>query len=216
MRRAVVGLVVAGIIGLLLGCRDGAADHGPPLASLLRSTVHVTKGEGHGSGMIIGSKLVLTAHHAVRGNRRPSIRFFGGQSVTGRVIWSAPGRDLALVGVDIPEGYPVAAIDCDDLSPGEPITVVGHPLKSEWVTFQGNLPKTEGSHDRYVSVGLKIGQGASGGPVFNNDGQVVGILLSILTRRLYDRRGIGYMLPAADFCQTIREKRASRDRRQQK
>lgn len=208
MRRAFVGLMVTGFIGFLTSCSDGAADNGPPVGPLLRSTVYITKGEGHGSGMIIGPGLVLTAYHAVRGNRRPDVRFFSGQSTTGHVIWSAPGRDLALVEVDVPEGHPVASIYCDDLAQGQPITVVGHPMQSEWVAVRGHLPKTEVSHDRYVSLGLPIGRGASGGPVFNNDGQVVGIILNILIRRPNAQMGIGYMLPAHDFCQTIRKKQA--------
>lgn len=209
MRRAFIILMAAAFTGLLTSCSHLAADEGPPVEPLLRSTVYIAVGDGHGSGMIVGPGLVLTAYHAVRTEDRPGVRFYDGQSANGKVVWTAPGRDLALIAVDIPKGHPVPPMSCDDIAPGERIIAVGHPLQSEWVAVSGHMPEWQGYHDRYVSLGLRIGQGASGGPVFDNEGQVVGIVLNILTRRLYAKKGIGYMLPARDFCQTIREKRAS-------
>lgn len=204
--RLAISLLVVSCVVFFSGCSDGTAEEGRPIEPLLRSTVLVAKNNGHGSGMIIGPDIVLTAYHVVRGRGSPDIRFLNGEANGGKVIWSDPLKDLALVKVDVPEDYPVVSIDCKKPVSGDYVITVGHPLRSEWIASGGHLPKTDSNRNGQISLGFSVGQGASGGPVFNNQGHVVGITLTILTRRLLARRGIGYMLPASDFCDTVREK----------
>jgi len=204
MRPILISLLIA-TAGLLAGCSGSTVEEGPHVEPLLRSTVVVAMDDGQGSGMIIGKELVLTAHHVVRGRVQPSVRFLGGQSSAGKVIWSQPERDLALVKADIPKGYPAASLYCEESIDGQNVIAVGHPLRSEWVAVNGRLPTNLSYGNRYVSLGVSIGKGTSGGPVFNDRGQVVGITLAILIKRPSARKGIGYMLPASTFCETIRE-----------
>ncbi len=209
MRQALVSLVAL-VIGLSTACSDSPVNGDPPsITPLLRSTVLVTKNGGHGSGAIIGPNLVLTAYHAIRGKGKPDISFLGGASTTGKVIWSEPDRDLALVKVDIPDGYPAAALHCKEHVPGQHVTTVGHPFRSRWVALSGHLPKKDQYHRRYISLGFRISRGVSGGPVFNNEGQVIGITLGLLARRLHDQSGVGFMLPASAFCQKIKQEQMS-------
>lgn len=208
------GLLFAAFVSLLAACSGKAANDGPPIEPLLRSTVVVAMDDGQGSGLIIGNELVLTAYHVVRGRVQPSVRFLDGQSRPGKVIWSEPGRDLALVKVDVPKGYPAAPLHCDESIDGQKVIAVGHPLRSEWVAVSGRLP-TDLSYgrNRYVSLGVSVGKGASGGPVFNHKGKVVGITLAILIKRPSAQKGMGYMLPASAFCQKIREKQVRYQKR---
>jgi len=209
MRPGLISLLLFAALGFLAGCSNKADNGVPPAASLFQSTVLIAKNGGQGSGTIIGPGLVLTAYHVVRGKGQPNVRFLAGPSHTGKVIWSEPDRDLALVEVDIPKGYPIAPIECDELAPGQQVVTIGHPLRSKWVAFHGPLPRAEARHKHFVSLGFTIGRGVSGGPVFNNQGQVVGISLAILARHPSAQTGIGFMLPASVFCQTIREQQAS-------
>ena len=204
LRLALIGSLLT---GLLLGCS------GPPDTSvtpLHRSTVLIEHEKGHGSGLIVGPSRVLTAYHVVQGDAL-DIRFFSGEAKAGSVIWSDAERDLALVDVTVPDGHPQAFLSCDKPRAGQHVMAVGHPIQSQWVLVGGYLPSNGLVAGRYVSLGFPVGLGTSGGPVFDEQGQVVGITLAILAERnsteaAYDEfkdTGIGLMLPASSFCRTI-------------
>jgi S1-C subfamily serine protease len=204
--------MVGRLIGLSLATVLTACAAGRPDVELLnRSTVLVEHVQGHGTGTIVGPNAVLTAYHVVQESPL-EITFFAGQVARGKVVWQNAILDLALVEVDVPDGYPVPEWSCADLHAGQHLVSVGHPTQSRWVAVGGYLPVSETFGDiGLVSLGFPIGLGTSGGPVFDADGRVVGVALAILAERssasaLYDRyqdTGIGLMLPATAFCNAI-------------
>lgn len=204
--------MVGRLIGLSLATALSACTAGPPnLEALHHSTVLVQHAKGHGTGTIVGPNAVLTAFHVVQEDSL-EVTFFAGQHADGRVVWQNAILDLALVEVEVPQGYPVPQWSCADLRPGQHLVSIGHPTQSRWVAVGGYLPDGEAFGDiGLVSLGFPIGLGTSGGPVFDADGRVVGVALAILAERssasaLYDRyqdTGIGLMLPATAFCNAI-------------
>jgi S1-C subfamily serine protease len=204
--------MVSRLIGLSLATVLCACAAGRPDVELLhRSTVLVEHAQGHGTGTIVGPNAVLTAYHVVQ-EAPLQITFFAGQAASGKVIWQNAILDLALVEVDVPDGYPVPEWSCADLHAGQHLVSVGHPTQSRWVAVGGYLPDSATFGDiGLVSLGFPIGLGTSGGPVFDADGRVVGVALAILAERssasaLYDRyqdTGVGLMLPATAFCNAI-------------
>ena len=203
-RLALIGGLLA---AFLTGCSSPQTSAVTPLH---RSTVLIEHEQGHGSGLIVGPRRVLTAHHVVQGDGL-DIRFFNGDANAGSVIWSDAERDLALIDVTVPEGHPSALLSCEQPEPGQHVISVGHPIQSQWVLVGGFLPNSGLIAGRYVSLGFPVGLGTSGGPVFDEDGKVVGITLAILAERssteaAYDEfkdTGIGLMLPSSDFCKTV-------------
>jgi S1-C subfamily serine protease len=204
--------IVGRLVGLCLTVVVAACAAAPSnLEVLNQTTVLVEHAKGHGTGTIVGPHAVLTAHHVVQESPL-QVTFFGGQSTTGSVVWQNPAFDLALIEVDVPDGYPVPDWSCADLHAGQHLVSIGHPTQSRWVAVGGYLPesKTVGQMG-LVPLGFPIGLGTSGGPVFDGGGRVVGVALAILAERspataAYDRyqdSGIGLMLPATAFCNTI-------------
>ncbi len=201
--------LITGLSAMLL---SACATTPPPtgITPLHQSTVLVEHESGHGSGLIVGSGRVLTAYHVVQGDHL-DVRFFNGQTSPADIVWSDPERDLAIVEVSVPEGHPTVQLSCDQPIPGQHVMSIGHPIQSQWVLVGGYLPSSSLVAGRYVSLGFPVGLGTSGGPVFNEDGEVVGITLAILAERTstvatYDQfkdTGIGLMLPASEFCETI-------------
>lgn len=195
------------LMAVLTACNTQIAS---PVTPLHRSTVLIEHEKGHGSGLIVGPRRVLTAYHVVQGQGL-DVRFFSGEANAGSVVWSDAERDLAVIDVKIPEGHPRAPLSCDQPRAGQHVIAVGHPIQSQWVLVGGYLPNGGLVADRYVSLGFPVGLGTSGGPVFDDQGQVVGITLAILAERnsteaAYDEfkdTGIGLMLPASEFCRTV-------------
>jgi len=204
LRLALIGAL---LMALLMAC---SAPTNSSITPLHRSTVLIEHEKGHGSGLIVGHRRVLTAHHVVQGEGL-GIRFFSGEANAGSVIWSDAERDLALIDVAIPDGHPEAFLSCERPRAGQHVIAVGHPIQSQWVLVGGYLPSSGLVAGRYVSLGFPVGLGTSGGPVFDERGQVVGITLAILAERnsteaAYDEfkdTGIGLMLPASEFCRTV-------------
>lgn len=205
LRAGVAGAVLA---VFLAGCSSPAPSSSDP-TPLHRSTVLIEHDAGHGSGLIIGSNRVLTAYHVVQGGEL-GVRFFDGQVHAGHVVWSDPEQDLAVVDVSIPNGHPTVMLSCVPPYPGQHVMSVGHPIQSQWVLVGGYLPNHGLVAGRYLSLGFPIGLGTSGGPVFDAQGEVVGITLAILAERTsttssyeeFKDTGIGLMLPSSEFCET--------------
>ena len=202
-----LALTCSVLVALLMGCSSAPSSTVSPLH---QSTVLIEHEDGHGSGLIIGQDRVLTAHHVVQGTSL-DVRFFSGEANAGSVIWSDAERDLALVDVTVPDGHPTAHLSCEQPRAGQHVISVGHPIQSQWVLVGGYLPNSTLVAGRYVSLGFPVGLGTSGGPVFDEQGQVVGMTLAILAERssteaAYDEfkdTGIGLMLPSSEFCHTI-------------
>ena len=201
------------LMGAVLAVVLGACSSSPnsPLDSLHQATVLIEHAKGHGTGTIVGPRRVLTAYHVVQ-EAPLDVTFFHGPAVGGRVIWFDEKLDLALVDVEVPGGYPMIELDCNDLRAGQHLVSIGHPTQSRWVAVGGYLDRVDSIGEGHlVPLGFPIGLGTSGGPVFDERGNVVGVALAILAERnpasaAYDRfkdTGIGLMLPAKDFCAAL-------------
>ncbi len=209
---ALMSSVLRSVLALLLAATLSACTSlsSPDRARLDRATVLVEHAKGHGTGTIVGPHSVLTAYHVVQDNPL-DVRFFRGQTESGSVVWTDRELDLALIDVPVPAGYQAARIACDDPAAGQYLVSIGHPIDSRWVAVGGYLPGTERIGKRFVSLGFPIGLGTSGGPIFDDQGRIVGVAQAILIElaaadaRFNDAHdtGIGLMLPAKHFCDRV-------------
>ncbi|WP_019545233.1 trypsin-like peptidase domain-containing protein [Streptomyces sulphureus] len=172
-------------------------------------TIHVEAGgeAGTGTGFALDDRgHLLTNHHVVDGAKDGGtvrITLGGGQRITGEVVGSDPGYDLAVVEIDrgaAPEALPLG--DSDAVKVGEPVVAIGAPFGLEATVTSGiisakNRPVTAGGSSRdselsYVDAlqtDAPINPGNSGGPLVDTDGKVIGINSSI--RSAGDGSGTG-------------------------
>jgi len=148
--------------------------------------------QGLGSGVLIEGGLILTAAHVVQTANLVLVSFYDGQEIFGRVIGSSPQADVALLRLEsLPKNIPELPLgDSDAVRTGDDIIVVGAPFGLAYTLSKGiisgrsTLDHTGSSLNEveFFQTDASINQGNSGGPMFDMDGQVIGIVSSILTQ----------------------------------
>jgi len=143
----------------------------------------------YGTGVIVGPETILTARHAVSGAVEivlPKAK------VTGRVLCRAPDRDTAVITAKLPKGTPRYRIAFRTMKVGETLRVGGYPGR-KWTVVSGrvtNVIKTAILSGRRVNTPMVVfkpalNQGASGSPVLDSSGFVVGIFIASNTPSNY-------------------------------
>ncbi|HEY7635424.1 MAG TPA: trypsin-like peptidase domain-containing protein [Gemmatimonadales bacterium] len=159
---------------------------------------------GLGSGVLISADgKVLTAAHVVQVAERVGIEFKDGKVYPAHVVGSSAQADVALVQLDrVPTAAsPAPLADSDSLEVGDQVIVIGAPYGyghsltvghvSGRLTIDGIV---SGVPMEVIQTDAAINVGNSGGPMFNLDGEVVGIVSSILTQS-GGFEGVGFAVP---------------------
>ena len=149
------------------------------------------QGQGLGTGIVVDKQgNILTNYHVVDGANQVSVKFADGTMVGGRVIGSDPGNDLAVVHVDVPANLlqPARFADSDGVRLGEPVFAIGNPFSLEFTVTSGivsglNRQSEGGITGRpvrgVIQTDAAVNPGNSGGPLFDADGNVIGVNASI-------------------------------------
>jgi len=195
--------------GLVLGlCLIGAALTHKPRESR-SATVLIKRPNGHGSGVHIGNGYILTASHVVKGEGAIEIATEDGSSAPARLVWISTDYDVALLHVDnLSMGR--ATLDCRSLRIGENIEAVGNPLDLQFIHTYGKVAGEPRTVDELRSVfiaSLSVVPGMSGGPVFDRQGHLIGIItatmavpLSLITSSLVP---VSYIIPGSAICNML-------------
>ena len=135
-----------------------------------------------GSGFFLRPGQVVTNLHVVRGAVRAEIKTLDGKGkiypVTGLLAVDEEG-DLALLGIDMPlERTRTSELASELPDEGEPIFVIGNPLKLEGSVSDGIVSAVREVPNSYriIQITAPISHGNSGSPVFNLRGQVLGVV----------------------------------------
>ncbi len=169
----------------------------------------------HGSGVVLSDGTILTARHVV--HNQSDIRVVGPdgrEEKIERVLWEDEAHDVALV---LPSAIYVAGspLACGQQAIGTRIEAVGSPLDlGHNVHSYGRIASREIVTDDWQSavvLDLTIAPGNSGGPVFNELGEVVGIAvgapLAPIGGMFASLTGFSLMVPSSAICPVIEQHR---------
>ena len=154
-----------------------------------------------GSGFIISEKgIVITNNHVIQGAEDILVRVNGDKEFKAKVIGADPGMDLAVLQMQTDEKFkPVKFGDSDKARIGDWVIAIGNPFGLGGTVTSGIISARNRSiglsrYEDFIQTDASINQGNSGGPLFNMDGDVVGINTAILGQS--GSIGIGFAIPS--------------------
>jgi serine protease Do len=162
-----------------------------------------TQGKWLGSGVLISKDgMVLTAAHVVDEENIKALTMVtsNGNEYEVEVLLINRRTDLALVRAKASaQDFNYAKIQkSNELWVGESILVVGHPLGHFFTVTDGiigSLPWSLSYFNRIIETNARILPGNSGGPVFTEKGEVIGIVSAMYITRTGEPTGIGIIIP---------------------
>jgi len=162
--------------------------------------------QGLGTGVVISETgQILTAAHVVQTAEEILVSFSESVIIPARVVGSVLSADVALLQLQkVPDGLSVARLgDSNRIEVGDPVFVVGHPFGLDYTLTTGVLSARRKPKKATGSMVLRevfqtdaaVNQGNSGGPMFNAQGEVVGIV-SALVSKSGGFEGLGFATPS--------------------
>ncbi|WND02821.1 Do family serine endopeptidase [Temperatibacter marinus] len=165
-----------------------------------------------GSGFIISADgYVVTNNHVVKDASEITIRMVDGKEYKAVIRGRAEEVDLALLKIESDEKFPfVKWGDSDSVRVGDWALAIGNPYGFGGTVTAGiisgkarRLSNTrESTYDNYLQTDAPINRGNSGGPLFNMNGDVVGVNTVIISTT-GGNIGIGFSIPASDAQRVI-------------
>lgn len=165
--------------------------------------------QGVGTGFIISAEgQIVTNAHVVDGADRVMVTLADGRKVEGKVIGADAATDIALIKVDAGKDLPTVAFgDSTQLKVGQDVVAIGNPFGLGNSVTSGIVSAlgrdiNSGPFDNYIQTDAAINKGNSGGPLFNADGEVVGINTAIFSPS-GGSVGIGFAVPSETAAKVV-------------
>lgn|GEM_PF-988700 len=160
---------------------------------VLAAVAAVKCGEKVGSGFFVGPEKLFTNAHVVCTDGPVMVTLADGRNLLGKVGVKDPWTDLAVVEVAGANLEPLEVGDTTSLEPGDKIVFVGSPRGLDFTVHEGRVSFVGRNFLglAYVQLDATVNPGNSGGPMFNDRGEVLGIV----SMKVTDAEGIGLALP---------------------
>jgi serine protease Do len=145
------------------------------------------RSEALGSGFVISEDgYIVTNNHVIDGADEITIEFFDKSKLEAKLIGTDPKTDIALLKVESDTPLPFVTFGNSDLMRvGDWVVAMGNPLGQGFSVSAGIVSargrELQGTYDDYLQTDAAINRGNSGGPLFNMDGQVIGVNTAILS-----------------------------------
>ena len=185
---------------------------GSPFEDMFKEfgTPQKRKSSALGSGFIIDETgIVITNNHVIQGAEDIVVRVNGDKEFKAKVIGADPGMDIAVLQMETDEKFvPVKFGDSDKARIGDWVIAIGNPFGFGGTVTSGIISARNRSiglsrYEDFIQTDASINQGNSGGPLFNMDGDVIGINTAILGPS--GSIGIGFAIPSNNAKKVIEQ-----------
>ncbi|HVY14713.1 MAG TPA: DegQ family serine endoprotease [Rhodopila sp.] len=155
-----------------------------------------------GSGFIIDpSGYIVTNNHVIEGADEVSVTLQDNTILKAKIVGRDESGDLALLKVDAGKPLPTVSFgDSSTMRVGDWVLAIGNPFGLGGTVTAGIVSARgrdihQGQYDDFIQTDAAINRGNSGGPLFNMDGQVIGINTAIFSPS-GGSIGIGFSIPS--------------------
>ena len=185
---------------------------GSPFEDMFKDfgTPQKRKSSALGSGFIIDKEgIVITNNHVIQGAEDILVRVNGDKEYKAKVLGADPGMDIAVLKMETDEKFiPVEFGDSDKARIGDWVIAIGNPFGFGGTVTSGIISARNRSiglsrYEDFIQTDASINQGNSGGPLFNMDGDVIGINTAILGPS--GSIGIGFAIPSNNAQRVINQ-----------
>lgn len=155
-----------------------------------------------GSGFVISPDgVVVTNNHVIEDADEITVSFPDGSSYEAKVLGTDPQTDLAVLKIEAEKPLPFVNFgDSDGARVGDWVIAIGNPFGysgsvSAGIISARNRDINAGRYDDFIQTDAAINRGNSGGPLFNMDGEVIGVNTAIISPT-GGSIGIGFSVPS--------------------
>jgi serine protease Do len=164
--------------------------------------------EARGSGFIIRQDgLIVTNNHVVKDEKSVEVTLDDGTELNAKVLGTDPRSDIAVLKIEAHKPLPFIQLgNSADVKPGEWVVAMGNPFGLGGTVTAGIVSAVSrdigaGPYDQFIQIDAPINQGNSGGPLFTQDGKVIGMNTAIYSPT-GGSVGIGFAIPS-DMIRTV-------------
>ena len=185
---------------------------GSPFEDMFKEfgTPQERKSAALGSGFIIDEKgVVVTNNHVIQDADDIIVKVNGDQEYKAKVLGADPLMDIAVLQLDTEDKFkPVGFGDSDKARIGDWVLAIGNPFGLGGTVTAGIISARNRSiglsrYEDFIQTDASINSGNSGGPLFDMEGNVIGINTAILGRN--GSIGIGFSIPSNSAQQVIKQ-----------
>lgn len=167
------------------------------------------------SGTVTGTGFILTAdgyimtnYHVIRDAHKNGyeikVMLYDGSSYKAEIVGIEDDNDIAVLKIDAKSLNPVTIADSSEIQVGEPVYAIGNPLGELTYTFTGGMISAldrdikgeDGTAINMFQIDAAVNSGNSGGPVYNAEGEVVGVVTAKYSSAGVE--GLGFAIPIND------------------
>ena len=192
------------VVAVLLALPLSASAIGFTAEEKYNSVFVVTSGNALGSGFAVGENCIVTNAHVLDNPNNIVLTTYAGETHTAYLVGYDQDKDIAVLGVKDAKFTPLTVADYKSLNTGDDVYAIGAPKSMAYTLTKGVISAKEreiGKY-KYIQTDAAINEGNSGGPLLNDEGNVIGIN----TLKMSDSEGIGLAIPmtvVSDFLKSL-------------
>ena len=168
-----------------------------------------------GSGFVLSKDgYILTNYHVVKGAETVTVTMYNGDEYNATYIGGEEDYDIAVIKVEAEDLQPVTLGDSATLNVGDHVLAIGNPLGELTFSMSGGMVScvdrainVDGTPFNMIQTDTSINPGNSGGPLFNQFGEVVGIVSAKYSQSSNGTavEGLGFAIPMNDVFSMVKD-----------